>query len=243
MPARIEQLVLPGTELEVRPLDDRRAPVIVRMLASYPHGTAWRYDLEYYGLDPGTFDLKDFLRRKNGSDAADLPAIPVIIETILPPGQIKPHAPEIASERGTFSYRTAIWLAAGVWLLGFVAILFAGRHRRHHDEDATKPVTLADHLRPLVVKATSGELSNSELADLERSLLAYWRRRLGYDHCKPNEASALLQANADAGPLLLQLEAWLHRPAATPDVDVSSLLQPYQNLPVEEFVHGAGITT
>jgi hypothetical protein len=38
MPARIDQLVVPGTELEVRPIDDRRAPLVVRIVEAYPHG-------------------------------------------------------------------------------------------------------------------------------------------------------------------------------------------------------------
>ena len=58
-----------------KPLDDRRAPVVLRIVDVYPHGTAFRYDLEYYGLEPGTFDLRDYLRRKDGSSTADLPPI------------------------------------------------------------------------------------------------------------------------------------------------------------------------
>ena len=53
MPARIDQLVLPGTELEVRPIDDRLAPIVVRIVNTYPHGSAFRYDIVYYGLEPG----------------------------------------------------------------------------------------------------------------------------------------------------------------------------------------------
>src|SRR5438876_7853227 len=70
MPARIEQLVLPGSELEVKPLEDRRQPVVLRIVTSYPHGTAFRYDLVYYSLEPGEFDLRDYLRRKDGSSSA-----------------------------------------------------------------------------------------------------------------------------------------------------------------------------
>src|SRR5262245_22427723 len=62
MPARIDQIVLPGTELEVKPLEGRRAPVVLRIVSVAPHGTAFRYDLEYYGLEKGTFDLKNELR-------------------------------------------------------------------------------------------------------------------------------------------------------------------------------------
>src|SRR5260370_19079993 len=49
MPAKIEQLVLPGTELEAKPIEDRRAPVVVRIVNAYPHGSPFRYDIFYYG--------------------------------------------------------------------------------------------------------------------------------------------------------------------------------------------------
>src|SRR5262249_39473026 len=50
MPAKVEQLVLPGPEVEARPIEDRRAPMVVRLLDVYPHGSAFRYDIVYYGL-------------------------------------------------------------------------------------------------------------------------------------------------------------------------------------------------
>src|SRR4051794_25995117 len=84
MPARIDQVVLPGPELEARPLDDPRGPVVLRVVDTYPHGTAFRYDLVYYALEPGTFDLKDYLRRKDGSSTAGLPSLKVTVDPLLP---------------------------------------------------------------------------------------------------------------------------------------------------------------
>ena len=57
MEAAIEGLILPGTELEVAPIEDRRNPLIVRIVEVSPHGTAFRYHLSYYALEPGTYDL------------------------------------------------------------------------------------------------------------------------------------------------------------------------------------------
>src|SRR6516162_7818337 len=59
MPAKIEQLVLPGPELEAKPIEDRRAPLVLRVVESYAHGSAFRYDIVYYGLEPGAYDLRD----------------------------------------------------------------------------------------------------------------------------------------------------------------------------------------
>src|SRR5438034_181222 len=88
MTQRIDQIVLPGSELEAKPLGDRQAPVVLRIGSASPHGTAFRYDLVYYGLEPGKFDLKNYLRRKDGSSTADLPSLSITIHSVLPPGQI-----------------------------------------------------------------------------------------------------------------------------------------------------------
>jgi hypothetical protein len=94
-----------------------------------------------------------------------------------------------------------------------------------------RPVSLADRLRPLVEGAIAGKLTQPELAGLERTLLAFWRKRLNLEAAEPAEAMTRLRKHADAGPLLAQLEAWLHRPGPHEPVDVAALLRPYRDLP------------
>jgi hypothetical protein len=89
-PVRLQQLVLPGSELEAVPWDDKTL-VVVQIEAVYPHGTAFRYDLVYHALEPGEYELRKFLRRKDGTLADDLPPLPVKIKSLLPPGQVRPH--------------------------------------------------------------------------------------------------------------------------------------------------------
>ena len=43
----------------------------------------------------------------------------------------------------------------------------------------------------------------------------------------------------EAGPLLQQLESWLHRPGPADRVDVAGLLKPYQDVPAEAVETGA----
>jgi hypothetical protein len=101
-----------------------------------------------------------------------------------------------------------------------------------------KPKSLAERLQPLVDGAIAGKLSQPELARLERTLIAYWRRRLHLEEAEPDQAIAALRAHAEAGPLLEQLDAWLHVPVAAGSetmpqqkVDPTRLLAPYQHLP------------
>lgn len=232
MPARIDGLVLPGSELEVKPLANRKSPVVLRIVNVYPHGTAFRYDLEWYGLDPGRFDLKDSLRRKDGSATTDLPSIPVEVQVLLPPGQVEPNDLKSKGTPALGGYRLVLAGAIVLWVVGLLAILLVGRRKqRDVTASAARPPTAAERLRPLVEQAMHGTLSNTQRAELERTLLAFWRHRLSLDERRPVEAMALLRAHADAGPLLNQLEAWLHRPGNGEAVDLAALLRPYHDLP------------
>ena len=238
--ARIDGLVLPGTELEATPATDRRQPVVVRVVQVWPHGTAFRYDLEYYGLEAGKFDLKNYLRRKDRSSASDLPAIAVEVRSVLPPGQILPHDPQPQAGPRLGGYWFVLAVAGVVWVLGLVALLFVGRRRKTNvGREAGKPRTLADHLRPLVEGAVAGRLKPAQLAELERTLLVFWERRLNLRDRKPAEAIAELRRHPEAGPLFQQLEAWLHRPGNPSTVDVAGLLQPYKDVPAEAIESGA----
>jgi Ca-activated chloride channel family protein len=235
MTGRFANLVLPGTELEAKPLTDRKAPVVVRVAAVHPHGTAFRYDIEYFGLEPGTHDLRDSLRRKDGSSAADLPPIPIRVNPVRPPGQVEPNDLAVAPGPRLGGYRLLVIGLGVLWGLGLVAIVlsfFFPRRPRPAAADAGRPLTLADRLRPLVEGAVAGRLSTGELADLERALMAYWRKRLRLEAAPPAEAIAALRRHPDAGPLLNRLEEWLHRPGpSAAGVDVGALLAPYRNLP------------
>jgi hypothetical protein len=79
----------------------------------------------------------------------------------------------------------------------------------------------------------AGRLAPAQLAELERSLLAYWEWRLNLRDIKPAEAIAKLRGHPDAGPLLQRLEEWLHRPGTADDVDVATLLKPYKDIPAD----------
>jgi hypothetical protein len=89
MEGRLEA-TLPGTLLEARPVDEKSL-IILRVADSFPHGTLTRYDLRYIGLEPGKYDLRDYLRRQDGSPLGDLPPLQVEIAGLLP----KTHTGEL----------------------------------------------------------------------------------------------------------------------------------------------------
>ena len=235
MPGRLDGVVLPGTELEAKPLADRKSPVVLRVARVYPHGTAFRYDLEYAGLDPGVFDLRDYLRRKDGSPLGELPPLVVKVTQVLPPGQIQPNKLEVESGPRVGGYRTLVIVLVSLWGLGLALLVtsFFFPRRKLAAVASERPVSLAERLRPLIEGAVAGQLSRAELGDLERALLAYWRKRLGLEAAEPGVAIDRMRSHPEAGPLLAQLEAWLHRPGPVVAVDVPALLAPYRDLPPE----------
>jgi len=62
----LRDLILPGGELEVLP-GDSTTPLVVRITAVRPHGELFRYDVEYWARESGTYDLRDYLRRADGT--------------------------------------------------------------------------------------------------------------------------------------------------------------------------------
>lgn len=242
MPRELRGVVLPGTELEARPLDDRGAALIVRVVRSGPHGDRWRYDLSWYGLEPGEYDLRTALRRKDGSTTDDLPPLRVKVVSSLSNKNALPH--ELTSQpiSGFGNYRKLLGVLLLVWAVGFALISRIGRRRAANStaHDQHEPETLADHLRPLVARGIAGTITPGECAALERCLLQYWTDRLDLQDATPAERFRQLRQHPEASPLVRQLEAWLHEPAANHPgdaktrVDVESLLAPYSNSPAAE---------
>ena len=64
---QVNDQVILGPELEAKLLT-QNSSVVLRIKAIRPHGDAYRYDYEYYGLVSGSFDLGDYLQAKNYSN-------------------------------------------------------------------------------------------------------------------------------------------------------------------------------
>lgn len=223
--AVLEQVVLPGSELGVKPREGD-PPVVVRVAGVWPHGTAFRYDLEYYALEPGRHDLRDYLMRKDGSSTADLPSLEVFITSLLPPGEFEPAPLQETSLGNPGGYRKWAKIAGGIWILGLL-LLFALRRRATPLSPEKLGPTLEERLRPLVEEAMRGGLSDRHRAELERMLVLWWSRRLSLEGLDAAEALATLRRHEEAGKLLRQLDEWLHRPGGSNKVELESWLAPY----------------
>lgn len=234
-PSQVKQVLIPGTELVARPVDSREAKLVVRVLESFAHGDSYRYDLEFTGLEPGLQNLCQALVRADGSSTENLSPIYVEISSQLPPGQVKPHELQPAAPRVIGWYTGAMIAAAGLWLLGLFAILFWGRAKERTLAHRQGSRSVADRLRPFLEQAARGELAQEDRAALERVLLAFWRKKLRLDNLPPAQLFAQLKQHPEAAALLVQMEQWLHAPAAEQAVDWQALLAPYRSMNFEEL--------
>jgi hypothetical protein len=225
---RIDELGLPGSLLRAKPLEDRDLPVVVRIVDSFPHGDAHRYQLSFMALEPGRYDLRDYLERVDGSRVDDLPEIWVEIVSVLAPGHVPPHVLDASWPR-VGSYRFWALLALVAWVAGLLAFVLWPKRRSPAEAPPRPALTLAELLQPRLAAAFAGQLDNRQLAELERWVVEFWRRRLGLMDVPPRQALMELRASETAGPLLRQLERWLHSPHRDPNVSLGQLLQPYQD--------------
>ncbi|MCA9212705.1 MAG: hypothetical protein KDB27_06560 [Planctomycetales bacterium] len=227
--ASISDLVLPGTELKTVPIDDN-SPIVLRIDNARVHGDSYRYDLVYYGLEPGTYDLRDWLMRGDGSSKDDLPNIPITISSVLPEGQIVPNDLENQDTPSVGGYRAMMWTLGVAWVVGLLALIFWPKTKRESANAAeAAPVTLADRLRHYIEAAIAGDLPDSSRGEMERLLLGYWHAKLGVGDLPPAQAIAKLRDHETAGQLLKALERWLHSPDAEPPSkeEIVNLLEPY----------------
>lgn len=231
-PGDIYQIVLPGTELTAKPLVEG-SPIVIRITDVFPHGDAFRYDIRFHGLEPGTFNLAKWLERKDGSATEDLPEIPVEIQSLLPAGQIQPNALESGWLPRLGGYRVVAIAAVALWLIGLLALIFGGRKSKSEEAAVEKPKSLAELLETRIQDAMDQKMETSQYAELERMLFAFWRKRMKLEGVSTSEAMTAIKQDKNSGPLMIQLEQWMHNPSASRDIDLAELVAPYRDMPVD----------
>lgn len=234
-PGAIEEVQLPGTLLRATNIESREQPFVVRVVNSFEVEGGFRYEFEFYGLEPGVHNLTDYLERVDGSELGDLSPLEVEVVSLLPPGQIEPNTLENQSSFFRNYYLPLLVAGGGIWLAGLWAIMFLGRGRHKRLDPNRHQITVAQRIRPLIEKAVAGELSSTERGDLERTMVSFWQKRLRLDHMSPAELMTHLRTVPESADLFEKLEHWLHRPDPQEDVDIAGLMKPYQKMNMDEI--------
>lgn len=237
-PAVLKDVILPGSEMVAKPLSGD-PEMIVQVVDAIPHGDSFRYTIRFSGLEPGKHDLAKWLKRKDDSATGELPSVPVEIESLLPAGQITPNKLPQTWLPKMGGYQLIMSIAAALWGLILLALIFGGRGKKTEEADAgPPPTTLADLLKTRLEAAFDDQVDKQQYAELERMLFSMWRKKLGYDSMPVAEAMSKIKAHETAGPLMTQLENWMHQPNGDNEqVDLAKLLEPYRNFSADELEH------
>ena len=213
----LQQLVLPGPELETKPSSEAGAPLVLRIDGVWPHGSDHRYDVSVLGLEAGEFDLRPYLRLKGGG-THDLPTpLQVRFESTLPEGAFEPTALKPLEVPMRYGYGDLLKALTVLWVLGLIGLWIwvrGGKARHLQQETQAAPPSLIEQLQPLIERAASGHLNNREKARLEKMILGYWAQRLHLQKTSANEQLATLLKHPQAGPSIRTLEQWLHSPGS-----------------------------
>lgn len=228
-PLRILQNKIAGSHLIAKPYTDRRVPAMVRIIESFPHGSDFRYDIEFKGFEPGRYNVIDYLQRADDSELASAP-LWVNVEPILAADKVRPiPLPQNTSQFRSY-YVPILFVSGIVWLAGLLAILFYGRGTLKKASVVIKTTTPAEKMRPLIDAAIAGNLTSAQQAELERILSEFWSAKLNLGHLPADQLRSTLREHPEATKMLEQIDYWLHRPAgeANQPVDINALLKPYQ---------------
>lgn len=224
---QINDQIIPGPELEAKPLTNESA-VVLRIKAVYPHGNAFRYDYEYYGLAPGSYDLGDYFQGKNNIALSDQPKIPIFFTSSLPKERIKPNPPAEGQLPHFIKYKNILIVGTIFWLSGLLFLIFGGRKKLNLiKSSARKSPSPAEILRPLVEAAKQGNLGKSDQAKLERTLILFWSHRLDLKDETSKVILSKIKSHPEAKPLFKKLESWFHKPEPEEPSDLDALLEPY----------------
>ncbi len=230
-PKLIYQHVIAGPKVIAKPISDRNQAMIVRLVETYPHGSNFRYDIQYKSLEPGRYNVADYLEREDGSTQ---PISPIFVEvsSLLGPGQILPYELPPKSSGYQSFYLRALLIGGVAWFAGLLMILFYGREKTKRLQKEAAPLTVADRLRPLLDSAINGELTSREQAELERVLSSFWSNKLRLSHLPADQLRDHLRGHPEASVLLNQIDSWLHKPKSdiAHPININDILKPYQTM-------------
>jgi hypothetical protein len=229
--AEMHEVLLPGAELRARKSQGLNEPLVLRIVATYPHGTAgYRYDLQYMPMVAGKHDLTQFLETADGQPAKGLPPLVIEATAALPPGPpgalIEPpelKVPWVGWYRLTLWCGGILWVGAGAW-----GVWFFRQQKIIAQRAAQAPaLPLVDQVRARLEAAIAQPLGTQEKAELERLLLALGREKLGLAQATDPAVWMALRESPKTALWMRLLESWLYHPGSSPPSaeDLRDLLQ------------------
>ena len=219
------KVTLPG-ELLVAVKVDEKAPAMVRIISWNKGSEGYSYDLEFIGLEPGKYNLMDYLRKASTLEAVDLPEYSLEVDTVLSE-DFKGELLDFQNSVETLTpwYKRLNTVLIILWGILLPVIILVGRKKKKIEEvEIVKEKTLSEKIYELLDSLE--DKSSKELwQKVEGLILKHWRYRKGLEGLPAHEAIIKLKADGEAGPFIVKLEQGLHSKNLKNEQQVAALIR------------------
>lgn len=230
----IDGVEISGGKVEVIPRVDSEVPIVLRVVEISKTDDGYRYDFRVEGYEVGQYDLCDYLQTTNGGKVERDEPISFEVYSVLDHDGIELRELGTSEPEQVGGYKKLLWVLGVVWAVGLVALLIFLRKKKEVAAEEVKPLTFAEKMQPLLEKASAGNASIEERADLEKMVIQFWvKQSPELKEMPAAEVLTELRNRSESAPLLLALERWLHSLRPVSKEDLQSVLEPYKGKEID----------
>lgn len=215
----------PGEEIMAAKVDEK-SEAMVRILNKKKTADGFTYDIEFIGLEPGTYNLVKYLRSAVTGEPLNLPEYSVEVDTVLNKdfqGELVDFQKSV--ETLTPWYKKLNYLIIGFWVILLPAIIFLGRKKQVVEEIIeVKEKSLNEKIQELLT-TLKGKSSKEIWQKIEGLIFQHWCKEKNLGNMPMHEAMVKLKADSEAGPFILKLEQGLHSKSLKNEQEVTDLIQ------------------
>jgi hypothetical protein len=217
-------VTFPGEKLMAAKVDDK-SRAMVRILTAQKSGDGYKYEMEFIGLEPGEYNLIDYLRTEN-DEPLTFKKHQIEVGTSLAVGFDGELLDYQKTSRNLIPwYKKINYAVMAIWALLLPVIILYGRKKKKADEIVVEEEkSINEKIRGLL--SSMGNSSSKELWQKVESLIfQHWCEKKNLQGMPMHEAIIKLKEDDEAGPFILKLEKGIHSQEFKDEKGITALIQ------------------
>jgi len=216
---------LPGELLVAAKVDDK-SDAMVRIISYKKSEKGFDYELEFIGLEPGTYNLIKYLRTASKNEEVNLKEYKIEIDTSLD----KSFNGELLDFQKTVPtltpwYKKLNYALIALWVFLLPVIILYGRKRKKVEEvKVVLEKSLSEKICELLA-SLEGNSTKEVWQRIEGLIFQHWCQKKQLEGMAMHEAISKLKADDEAGPFILKLEEGLHSKKHRDEDKVTALIK------------------
>lgn len=201
---------------------DEKSPALVREINTIKTEKGFKYEIDFIGMEPGNYNVIDFMRDRNNNTPSGYKEIKVSIDTTLEES-FKGQLSEVKLETESPSiWYTKVNVAFFVlWVIILLVIIFYKKKTDEKTEEEQKVYvpTAADKLITILEEPNSS--TKERWQKIEGLLITHFCENQQEDSM--HERFMNLKKDSSVGPIIKLLEIYLHAPDGSERVSFDEL--------------------